>query len=361
MNKGIQWAERGWIPDSLIRYGIRRLQTDRIKEQTRESTEAQSEDRRAFVERLRQSPLVLYADEANEQHYELPPEFFQLVMGDHLKYSCCYFDRPDATLSEAEARMLEITCERADIRDGQDILELGCGWGSLTLWMGERYPNARILAVSNSAEQRRFIEEACRKRNITNVAIATRNFDTFDAPGDYDRIVSVEMFEHLRNWEAALERVSKWLRPDGAFFAHVFCHRSLPYIYEPGGPEDWMGNYFFSGGLMPSDDLFLYFQQDLAVTDHWTVDGRHYEKTANAWLANMDRNRDRVLGILEAHYGERDARIWFQRWRIFFMACAELWGYADGQEWWVGHYRFAARKKTSGRPVRSSPTMANAL
>ena len=340
MSTGIRMAEKAWLPDSLIRFGIRRLQAQRIQQETCRDTAQQNDAKRAFVERLKQSPLVLFADQANEQHYELPPEFFQLVMGDHLKYSCCYFSRPDEALTEAEARMLALTCERADIRDGQKILELGCGWGSLTHWIGARYPNAQILAVSNSALQRRFIEQQCRERGIDNVSIVTQNFETFEAPSSYDRIVSVEMFEHLRNWEAALERVSEWLRPDGAFFAHVFCHRDLPYTYEPGGPEDWMGNYFFSGGLMPSDDLFHHFQKDLVLRDHWTVDGRHYQRTANAWLANMDRNRGAILRILARHYGERGARLWFQRWRIFFMACSELWGYNGGQEWWVGHYKF---------------------
>lgn len=345
MSTAIKWVERGWIPDTLVRYGIRRLQTERLREETRPDTEQQNEAKRDFVDRIRKSPIALFTQEANDQHYELPPEFFKLVMGDHLKYSCCHYDESTRSLTEAEACMLAITCERADIRDGMDILELGCGWGSLTLWMGEHYPNARILAVSNSAPQRHYIERQCKERGITNVAIVTYNFETFQPPGDYDRIVSVEMFEHLRNWELALEHVSRWLRPHGSFFAHVFCHRSLPYIYEPGGPEDWMGNYFFSGGLMPSDDLFLHFQKDLTLTDHWTVDGRHYQKTADDWLANLDRNRQAALEILRGHYGDAEARIWLQRWRIFFMACSELWGYAGGQEWWVGHYRFKPRAR----------------
>lgn len=350
MSFGIRMAEKGWLPDFLIRYGIRGLQQQRLDRESVGTCDVQNRTKRAFIDHMDNSPIALHTAEANDQHYELPPEFFQYVMGKHLKYSCCWFETGNETLDEAEAAMLALTSERAGLADGQDVLELGCGWGSLTLWMASHYPNSRITAVSNSRPQRRFIEAQCEKRGLSNVQVITSDMNDFEAPDVYDRIVSVEMFEHLRNYRAMLHRIAGWLKDDGEVFIHVFTHRRFPYRFETTGENDWMGKLFFTGGIMPSDDLFLYFQDDVTLLDHWVVDGRHYAKTADAWLTNMDQYKDAVMNILREHYGASECAVWFQRWRIFFMACSELWGFDSGQEWWVSHYKFVKKVTSAHAP-----------
>ncbi len=336
-------AERGMLPDALLRLGIRRMCADRLRAERTGGLSAQGERQAQLIDVLRQSPVAIETAAANAQHYELPAGFFGQCLGPRLKYSCCYYPRGDETLAEAEDAMLSLYGERAELADGQRILELGCGWGSLTLWMAERYPKAHITAVSNSHGQRRHIEAQCRERGISNVQVLTRDVNTLTLePGTFDRCVSIEMFEHMRNYQTLMQRIGGWLAPGGKLFVHIFAHRELAYPFETAGADNWMGRHFFTGGLMPAADTLLHFQQALRIERRWLVDGTHYQKTANHWLQEQDSRRDAVMAVLRQAYGD-NARLWFQRWRMFWMACAELFGYADGQEWLVAHYRFVRR------------------
>ena len=333
-------AERGLVPDVLLRAGIRRMCEARLRDEHADDPDAAARRNAALIAELRESPVAIHTDAANRQHYELPPGFFTRCLGPRLKYSGCYYPTGNETLAQAEEAMLALYGERAELADGQEILELGCGWGSLTLWMARHYPNARITAVSNSAPQRAFVEAQCRERGFANVRVITCDVNRLELPAsNFDRCVSVEMFEHMRNYATLLGRIGGWLRPGGKLFVHIFCHRTLLYPFETAGDDNGMGRHFFTGGLMPAADTLLWFQDALRIEDRWLVDGTHYERTANHWLANQDARHDEVMAILCEAYGDA-AKLWFQRWRMFWMACAELFGYDHGREWMVAHYRF---------------------
>ncbi len=339
MQVAINLTEQGLMPDAVVRRGINSLLGRRLSGMPGDC-EAQAEWTERFVRALREAPIALLPEAANEQHYEVPAAFFELVLGPHRKYSCGYWADGCATLGEAESEALRLTCEHAGLADGQNVLELGCGWGSLSLWMASRFPRSRITAVSNSQSQRDYILHQARERGLDNIEVLTADMNGFDPGRRFDRVVSVEMFEHMRNWPELFRRINAWLAPEGRFLMHVFCHRAVPYLFEAHDSSDWMSRHFFSGGMMPSDGLAGRLQGDLLLQRQWRWNGVHYQRTAEAWLENMTANRDAVREVLAAAYGASEVELWWGRWRMFFMACAELFGYARGQEWWVSHYQF---------------------
>ena len=338
--RAVSWTETGLVPDSVIRAGIRRLLDNKRREIRADDVEIAADTLNDFVAMMNAAPIALLPELANEQHYKVPAKFFTKVMGDHLKYSCCYWPDGVTTITEAEAAALAKTCERAGIEDGMQVLDIGCGWGSLSLWIARHYPNATVTSVSNSSSQRDFIMARAAERKLGNIQAIACDMNDFEAPGRYDRIVSIEMFEHMRNWGELFGRIDRWLLPDGKFFMHVFCHRSTPYEYIDKGPGDWMSRHFFSGGIMPSADLPLRFAEHLEIEGRWHWNGQHYAKTLNTWLKVCDSNKEAIMPVLAECYGEEQASLWWQRWRIFFMACAELFDYDGGSEWYVGHYLF---------------------
>ena len=338
MKSAIAWIETGLVPDALTRAGIRRLCAVRLADEKRDPVN-RGEALRASI---RSGPIAPVPQLANDQHYEVPAEFMRLALGPRMKYSSCLYETGRESLAEAEEAMLALTAERAGLADGQEILELGCGWGSLTLWMASRFPKTRVTAVSNSAPQREHIMGEAARLGLKNVTVLTRDMNVFAIDRTFDRIVSVEMFEHMRNYPELMRRVAGWLKPGGKLFVHIFCHKSLAYPFSDEGDDDWMARHFFSGGIMPSEGLLLEFDDHLEKEKMWIVDGRHYERTSNDWLANLDARRDQALALLRETYG-RGAALRLTRWRIFYMACAELFGYANGSEWRVAHYLFKGR------------------
>lgn len=331
--------ETDLLPDAFIRPGIRRLLAQRLRD---ECERYLVDD---YVADLKTRAIAENTPAANEQHYELPTRFYQLCLGPRLKYSGCLYPSATATLAAAEEAMLALYVERAQLADGQNILELGCGWGSLSLYLAEKFPHAAITGVSNSRTQKAFIDEAARKRGFANLRILTCDLNTFDiAPGQFDRVVSVEMFEHMKNYQRLLANIARWLRPDGLLFVHIFTHQRFSYHFVPEGPSDWMARHFFTGGQMPAHDLLSHFQDDLALVADWQIEGTHYRRTAEHWLQNMDAHRDEIQALFVDTYGAKQAQKWWVYWRVFFMSCAELWGYREGREWLVSHYLFRRRQ-----------------
>ena len=336
----IKLAEKGLLPDAFIRLGISRLCGQRLVEAKAAGAKAMEEKHQEWINLLKESPVALVPEKANEQHYEVPPRLFELVLGSNLKYSSGYWPQGTSSLDQSEVKMLKLTSERAHLSDGQQILELGCGWGSLTFYMAQNFPNSKITAVSNSNDQRKFIEKKCEKLQLKNIEVITADMNDFTIDKEFDRVVSIEMFEHMRNYGELLRRVSGWLKKDGKLFVHIFSHEKIAYPFEDEGQGDWMAREFFSGGQMPSHKLLTCFSSRMKIEKDWRVDGTHYEKTSLAWLNKMDQNKAEVLDLFEKTYGKNEASIWLQRWRIFFMSCEVLFGFNNGSEWGVSHYLF---------------------
>jgi cyclopropane-fatty-acyl-phospholipid synthase len=340
----IDLMEKGYLPDFLIRWGVKNLCTQRLRSLEQNSLDSYQAYFQDYVENLRSSPVAIATKDANQQHYEVPAEFFHLVLGKNKKYSSCFWEDSCLSLDKAEDRSLQITMDRAELKDGMSILELGCGWGSLSLAMASRFPQSKILALSNSRTQKEYIEQQARDRGINNLTIMTQDVSHLEnLPEGWtqvDRVVSVEMFEHFKNYEILLARIANWLKPEGKLFVHIFSHNRFCYPFETEGDDNWMGKYFFTGGQMPSHHLLSYFQKDLTLKKQWAWNGTHYQKTSEAWLLNTDKNRERILEIFKSAYGEKQAEIWLQRWRVFFISVAEFFGYRRGLEWGVSHYLF---------------------
>ena len=344
-------VERNLVPDAILRAGIRSNCARKCLKHF-ENTEDELACEQAFIEDLRARECIAEeTDKANEQHYEVPTAFYQHCLGERLKYSCCLYDlgkngaktsTTTTTLDEAEVAMLELYAARAELKDGMNILELGCGWGSLSLFLAEKYPKSKVTAVSNSKTQKAFIDEKAQSIGVKNLTIITCDVNEFNPPdaGKYDRIMSIEMFEHMKNYDALFGRVEKWLKPGGLAFVHIFCHRYFPFHYVAESEADWMSKYFFSGGTMPTDRMFAYFAKKLHLKKQWRVNGKHYAATCEDWLKNLDKNYSKVVPILDDTYGRENRTKWYVYWRLFFLSCSELFNYNNGNEWYVSHYLF---------------------
>ncbi len=369
----IELMERGWLSDKVVRAGIRNLLKKRLEGIDQGSDSANLESLNSLIAQCKAGPVAPVPEAANAQHYEVPAEFFPLALGKRLKYSSYVYEVDSENenagstvdsiefdgLDKAEEAALTQSCQRAEIEDGMSVLELGCGWGSLTLWLAEKYPNSKITAVSNSNSQREYIVATARARGVDgNLTVITADMNDFQTSEKFDRICSIEMFEHMRNYEVLLKRVSQWLSDSGKLFVHIFCHKKFAYEFHEDGASNWMGRYFFTGGIMPSEGLFSNFDQDMQIAKTWTWNGKHYAKTADDWVAQMDHNKERIISIFNKTYGDKVAERWFRRWRILFMAGSELFGYDDGKQWYVAHYLFEKVKSPVAETTDSN--LANA-
>ena len=337
---GIEIAERTAVPDRVLRAAIRARVGRRLRHEARGGVEAQSERLRALIADSDRGEIAVATDAANLQHYEVPAAFFALCLGPRRKYSCALWPDGVGDLAAAEQAMLALYAQRAQLRDGQQLLDLGCGWGSLTLFLAERFPASTVTGVSNSASQRAYIEQVAAARGLGNVRVITADANSFVPDRAFDRILSVEMLEHVRNHRALLGRMAGWLRPDGLVFVHVFAHRTLAFRFDARSRSDWIGRHFFTGGTMPSDDLLPRVADRLTLVDAWRVSGTHYARTARAWLENLDANRGAARAVLAEHAGPGRAGRQLRRWRLFFLSCEGLWGYDDGNQFIVSHYLF---------------------
>lgn len=339
MQKTIELAENGYLPEWLMRFGMRSLLKKRLTKEFSGGEKRQEVVLKSFLE----APVAINTNEANEQHYALPPEFMETALGSRLKYSSGYWPESVRTLDDAEIAALELVAEHAQLENNMRILELGCGWGSFSLWAAKSYPNSTIVSVSNSAQQREYIEKKAARHRLNNLKVITADINTFTIDETFDRVVTIEMLEHVRNHASIFKQITNWLNPEGRLFVHVFSHRLYAYPFEVDGDRDWMARYFFTGGIMPSHDLFRHYNQHLEIEQDWKLSGIHYQKTLDAWLHKMEVAKSKVLKIFENTYGVDQAHIWFHRWRMFFMACSELFGYSKGTEWGVSHYIFRKR------------------
>jgi cyclopropane-fatty-acyl-phospholipid synthase len=328
------------IPDPFIRWGIRKLCKKRLVDEKAHKLETSRENFYDFIDELKSSSIAKETDAANEQHYEVPSEFYTLCLGENLKYSSSLFKNKNESLHEAENNMLELYIKRSGVVDGDEILDLGCGWGSLSLHLAKKFPNSKITGLSNSSTQKTHINHQAQLRGISNLEIVTGDINKVELNKTFDKILSIEMFEHMRNYKDLFKKVANWLKADGKVFLHVFCHKEIAYPFEVKDESDWMSKYFFTGGIMPSEDLFFHFQEDLKISKHWRVNGKNYQLTSEKWLENITQNKKRTLELLANTYGKDKALEKWVQWRVFFMACAELFGYNKGNEWFVSHYLF---------------------
>ncbi len=335
--------EKDFFPDWLIRIQIRKLLSLRLKGESKGTAVLDQIHKMQYIQELKNSSIAVATEAANEQHYEVPSEFFTYVMGPRMKYSSGFWPEDKTTFAESEEAMLKLTVERAQLENGMSLLDLGCGWGSVSLYVAEKFPKCKVTGVSNSRTQKEFIEARAKEKGLKNITILTQDMNVFKTKEKFDRIISVEMLEHMKNYELLFEKLATFLNKDGKFFIHIFTHHKFAYPFEVKDDTDWMAKYFFTGGQMPSHDLFLYFQKDFLIEDHWVVNGKHYAKTSEAWYENTIANKAKILPILAKTYGESEKTKWFVYWKVFFLACAELWHYRNGEEWFVSHYLFRKR------------------